>query len=241
MEYTNQKRIKHFWVINLIAIVIRTFIIYCAVTLCIRLMGKRQLGELQPGELVITMLISEIAATPITETDQPLIYSIIPLMLLVSFEIINSVISIKSPSFRYKVDGRPITIINNGKLNQRRLNDLRFTIDDVLCALRQKDVFDITQVECAIAETNGTLTVLLKQPERQVTQKLIGKNEKDQGIPFPVIIDGKILENSIKDTPANFDDVIRKVENEGLRKEDILLMTVDKNKKYTIIKKDKGS
>ena len=99
MEYTNKKRIKHFWVINLIAIVIRTFIIYCAVTLCIRLMGKRQLGELQPGELVITMLISEIAATPITETDQPLVYSIIPLMLLVSFEIINSVISIKSPSF----------------------------------------------------------------------------------------------------------------------------------------------
>ncbi len=129
-------------------------------------MGKRQLGELQPGELVITILISEIAATPISEPERPLLQSIIPLMLLVSFEIINSLISMKSPEFRYKTDGRPITVINDGKLNQKMLSELRFTIDDISSALRQKDVFDINEVKLAIVETNGTLSVLLKNSEK---------------------------------------------------------------------------
>lgn len=222
----------------MITLIIRTFMIYCAVMFCIRLMGKRQLGELQPGELVITLLVSEIAATPIVDTSLPIINTLIPLMLLASFEIFNSILSMKSPSFRYKVDGRPITIINDGKINQKRLKELRFTIDDVLCALRQKDVFDISDVEYAIAETNGTLTVLLKQPERPVTQKLIGKSERDCGVPFPVIIDGKILENSIAETPADVEDVLNKIKREGLKTEEILLMTVDKNKKYDLIKKE---
>ena len=203
-------------------------------------MGKRQLGELQPGELVITILISEIAAEPINDGSQSLISSIIPLMLLVSFEIINSLISMKSPTFRYMVDGRPITIINNGNLSQKKLKDLRLTIDDVLAALRQKDVFDIDDVECAIIETNGTLSILLKQQERTVTQKLIEKQEKDCGVPFAVVIDGKILENSIKDTPVNYDEVLRKIEREDIQLKDILVMTVDKNRKFSFIKKDKS-
>lgn len=224
----------------MISTIVRTFIVYCVVLLSMRLMGKRQLGELQPGELVITILISEIAAEPINDSSQSLISSIIPLMLLVSFEIINSLISMKSPSFRYVVDGRPITIINNGNLSQKKLKDLRLTIDDVLAALRQKDVFDIDDVEYAIIETNGTLSLLLKQQERTVTQKLIGKQEKDCGVPFAVVIDGKILENSIKDTPVTYDEVLRKVERENIKLNDILIMTVDKNRKFSIIKKDKS-
>ncbi len=204
-----------------------------------RLMGKRQLGELQPGELVITMLISEIAAEPINNGDQPIISSVIPLMLLISFEIINSLIAMKSPSFRYKVDGRPITVINNGKLNQRRLKDLRYTIDDILAALRQKDVFDINDVEYAIVETNGALSVLLKQPERPVIQKLIEKQEKDCGVPFAVVIDGKILENAIKDTSVNVDDILRKIEQLNIDLKDIMILTVDKNRKFDMIVKDK--
>ena len=148
----------------MITTIIRTFIIYCAVSLCVRLMGKRQLGQLQPGELVITILISEIAAMPIGDNNVPILNSIIPLFLLVSFEIINSLIDRKSVRFRHLTEGRPITIIRNGELLQKELKELRFTINDVLLALRQKDVFDIEEVEYAVVETNAVFRANSLEP-----------------------------------------------------------------------------
>ncbi len=222
----------------MILTVIRTFIIYCAVHFSVRLMGKRQLGELQPGELVITILISEIAATPITEPRQPLLQSIIPLMLLVSFEIINSLIAMKKPKFRYKTDGRPITVINDGNLNLKRLSELRFTIDDILAALRQKDVFDINEVQYAIVETNGMLSVLLKPQKRPATGENVHNSEKDNGMATPVIIDGYILEKSIREADAERKDIIKKLERDNIPLEKIVLMTVDKNNKFNVILKD---
>ena len=133
----------------MISVVIRTFIIYCAVTAFMRLMGKRQLGELQPGELVITLLVSEIAANPIIDSSLPLLNCIIPLILLVGFEILNSVIDMKSVRFRYFTEGKPITVIRNGQLDQRQLKKLRFTVNDVLSALRivKRRFFNGTRVD----------------------------------------------------------------------------------------------
>ena len=224
-------------VILMIATIIRTFIIYCFVSLCIRLMGKRQLGELQPGELVITIIISEIAAIPIEDNTVPIINSVIPLMLLVSFEIINSLIDRKSVKFRYLTEGKPVTIIRNGELLQKELKALRFTINDVLSGLRQKDVFDIEDVQYAIVETNGTLSVLLKPDKRPATPETIGKTEKDTGMPCTVVIDGKIIESTFSDCGITRDEVLRKVKRETGNIDNILLMTVDKNKKHNIILK----
>ena len=215
--------------------IIRTFIIYCAVTLCIRLMGKRQLGQLQPGELVITILISEIAAMPIGDNNIPILNSLIPLFLLVSFEIINSLIDRKFVSFRQLTEGKPITIIRNGELLQKELKALRFTISDVLLGLRQKDVFDISEVEYAIVETNGTLSVLLKPEYRPVTAEVIGKKEKDKGVSCAVVVDGKIIESSFKDCGITKKEVESKIRKEADDIKSILLMTVDKNKSFNII------
>ncbi len=219
----------------MISTIIRTFIIYCIVSLCVRLMGKRQLGQLQPGELVVTMLISEIAAIPIEDNTVPILNSIIPLLLLVSFEIISSVIDRKSVKFRYWTEGKPITIIRNGTLLQKELKNLRFTINDVLLGLRQKDVFDIEDVEYAIVETNGTLSVLLKPDKRPATPKTVGKTEKDNGMPCSVVIDGKIIESTFKDCDITEKEVLSKINRETDDIKNILLMTVDKNKKYNII------
>ena len=219
----------------MITTIIRTFIIYCVVSICVRLMGKRQLGQLQPGELVVTILISEIAAMPIGDNSIPLLSSIIPLFLLVSFEIINSLIDRRFVRFRHLTEGKPITIIRNGELLQNELKELRFTINDVLAGLRQKDVFDIQDVEFAIVETNGTLSVLLKPNERPATPKTLGKSEKDNGMPCPVIIDGKIIEGSFNDCGITKKEVLSKVNRETENIESILLMTVDKNKKFNII------
>lgn len=221
----------------MISVVIRTFIIYCAVTLFMRLMGKRQLGELQPGELVITLLLSEIAATPIIDSTLPILNSLIPLMLLVGFEILSSVIDMKSLRFRYFTQGKPLTVIRNGRLDQHQLKKLRFTVNDVLAALRQKDVFNIEDVEYAVVETNGTLSVLLKPEKRNSTPKNYDKPEKDSGIACAVVIDGRIVEDNFEDCGATSEEILAKIKRENLRQKDILLMTVDKNKNYCIIKK----
>ncbi len=224
----------------MISTIIRTFIIYCVVSLCVRLMGKRQLGQLQPGELVVTILISEIAAIPIEDNTVPIINSVIPLLLLVSFEIISSLIDRKSVKFRYWTEGKPITIIRNGTLLQKELKNLRFTINDVLSGLRQKDVFDIEDVEYAIVETNGTLSVLLKPDKRPATPKTVGKTEKDTGLPCAVVVDGRIIKSAFEDCDVTENDVIRKIQRETDDIGNILLMTVDKNKKYNIIYKKEG-
>lgn len=221
----------------MISTIIRTFIIYCAVSVCVRLMGKRQLGELQPGELVITILMSEIAAMPIGDNSIPVINSLIPLILLVSFEIINSLIDRKSVRFRHLTEGKPVTIIRNGELLQKELKNLRFTINDVLSGLRQKDVFDIEDVQYAVVETNGTLSVLLKPEKRPATPKTVGKTEKDNGMPCSVVIDGKIIESSLKDCGVTQKELLSKIQRETDDIKNILLMTVDKSKKYNIIYK----
>ena len=223
--------------INLIATVIRTFVIYCCVGICVRLMGKRQLGELQPGELVITILISEIAATPIADGKVPILNGILPLFLLASFEIISSVIARKSVKFRYLTDGKPVTVIKDGTLQQKALKSLRFTIDDVLAALRQKNIFDIDDVEYAVAETNGTLSVLPKAPKRTLTPETAEGKEKNGGAPYTVIVDGVILENSIEESTVSLEEINRKIKSEKVDVKEILLMTVDKNKTYRVILK----
>lgn len=221
----------------MIGTVIRTFIIYCVLTVCVRLMGKRQLGELQPGELVITILMSEIAANPIEDSDIPLINCIVPLILLVSFEIFNSLLDMKNVKFRLTTEGNPRVIIKNGELDQRQLKRLRLTVSDVLAALRQKDVFDINDVQYAIVEANGMLSVLLKPEKRNATPRTIGKPEKDNGMPCPVVIDGKIIKNNFLDCGVTVDEIERKIARENTDRKDIVLMTVDKNKQFYILTK----
>ena len=187
----------------------------------------------------LSLLISEIAATPITDTNQPILNTAISLMLLVSFEIISSLIARKSLKFRYASDGKPITIIKNGKLNQQSLKTLRFTIDEVLSALRQKDVFDINDVEYAVVETNGTLSVLLKQSKQPLSQETYQSPKKTTDAPCVVIIDGKIIESSLEDSPVTLDEINRRLEKDKTSTKNILLMTVTKSKRFMTISKER--
>lgn len=222
---------------KMISVIIRTFIIYCVVTAFMRLMGKRQLGELQPGELVITLLISEIATSPIADNTLPLLNSLVPLAVLVALEIITSYLEMRFVRFRYLVDGKPLTVIRNGEIDQKNLKRLRFTINDILAALRQKDIFDIRDAQYGIVETNGTFSVLLKPEKRSSTPKNYDTPEKDTGMPCPVIIDGKIIETNFQDCFVTLNDINSKLKSENIEQKNVLLMTVDKNKSYYIITK----
>ena len=219
---------------------IRTVILYVFAIASIRIMGKRQIGELQPSDLVVTLLISQIISIPIQDTDIPLVNTIIPILLLVGFEILTSVFNMKSIKFRSFLHGHPVVIINDGNLNQKLLKELRFTVDDLLESLRQKDVFDISQVQYAIVETNGQISVLLKPQHDTVTRNDLQLESEPQGYKCPVIVDGKIVNNDFKICNMNNNKVEKILKNEKLQIKDIMLMTVDAVGNHTIIRKDQS-
>lgn len=217
---------------------IRTVILYALAVVSLRIMGKRQIGELQPSDLVVTLLISQIISIPIQDTDIPLVNTIIPIFLLVGFEIITSVFNMKSIKFRSMMHGNPVIIINDGILNQGLLKELRFTVDDLLEALRQKDVFDISQVQFAVVETNGQISVLLKQEEATVTRSDLQIKGQKQGFKCTVIADGKIIDQDFAVCNANEEKILDIAKRHSLKVKDIMLMTLDSSGNHTIIKKE---
>ncbi|MBQ6707420.1 MAG: DUF421 domain-containing protein [Clostridia bacterium] len=222
----------------MIPTIIRTLILYIFVVTAVRIMGKRQIGELQPTELVITILLSEVASIPMEDPEIPIINSLIAIFLLVAFEIIVSVISMKSNRLRGIIQGNAVVVIRNGKIDQKELKRLRFTVDDILESLRQKDVFDINEVQYAVAETNGSLSVLLKDECKTVTLKDMKIKSKPSSLPCLIISDGRIITKNFADCNMT-DRKLKKILNKrDIPVEEILLLTVDSYENVTLIKKD---
>ena len=163
----------------MIITITRTVILYIFVTVGIRLMGKRQIGEMQPNELVVTLLISEIAAIPRQDTSQPILNGAVAIFMLVIIEIIISVISMKSLAMRKLMNGKSAVIIKNGVIDQNVMSQVRMTVLDLVELLRGQNVFDISTVAFAVLEVNGNLSVLLKSSEQTVTvgKRLMGKRQ----------------------------------------------------------------
>lgn len=216
----------------------RTVILYILVLLTFRILGKRQVGELQPADLVITLLLSEILVIPMQDTQIPLINTFIPVLVLIGLEILISVISIKSIKFRNLLQGNSLIVIRNGILDQKQLKRLRFTVDDLMEALRKKDVFDIAEVQYAIVETDGTLSILLKPPYRTPQAQALHAQEEDNGIPCVVISDGRVIQSDFKECGMSPKKLQNLLTSKKIEVKNIMLMTVDKSGNTNIIKKD---
>ena len=173
---------------------IRTVIIYIFIIAAIRVMGKRQLGELQPAELVVTLLISDLAAVPMQESGMPLLDGVIPILVLVAMELLFSGLMLKVPFFYRLISGRPMVVIDNGKLDQQALKRMRVTIGDLVESLREQNVFDIEQIQYAIAETNGKISILLKPEYRQPSCGDLNAVPPDTGVSMIVVDDGRVSE-----------------------------------------------
>lgn len=225
----------------MIITLIRGFILYIAIIICMRFMGKRQLGELQPTELVITILLSEIAAIPMQDNEIPMINSLLAVALLVSLEIINSVIIMKNTKIRYLLQGKPAVVIKDGKIDQKKLKKLRFTGDDILDQLRQKDIFDINEVQYAVIETNGSLSVM-KNPENEMpTVSQFGFKTEKRGIPVLAVNDGRYIDTAINESEEISKKTVEKIlKKENADVKEVLIMLIDKYGNYTIIKKDEN-
>ena len=216
----------------------RAFILYILIIICMRVMGKRQLGELQPTELVITILLSEIAAIPMQDNALPLGNSIVAVLHLVALEVINSVVVLKVPGMRSLLQGNSLVIIRDGVIDQKQMKRLRFTMDDLFDQLRQKDVFDISDVRYAIVETNGQLSVMLKPEKENVTAEMADLPNETKGLLCMVINDGKFLKRSFKESDMDEEKIYSILEKEKTELDEVLFMVADKEGNYTIVKKD---
>ena len=217
--------------------VFRTIILYFFVTLGIRLMGKRQIGDMQPNELVVTLLISEIAAIPLQDTTQPILNGIVAIFMLVILEIAASVITMKSFFMRKLLSGKSAVIIKNGEIDQTAMKNVRMTVLDLVELLRGQNVFDISTVAFAVLEVNGDLSVLLKTSEQPVTAGDIALEKNPEGLQLPVISDGMIVKESLKALEITEKDITDRLSGNGLNANEVFLMTLDRYDNFSIVKK----
>lgn len=218
--------------------VIRTLILYAFIIVAIRLMGKRQISDMQPSELVVTLVVSDIASLPMQNTSQPLLSGVIPVMVLVALEILTSVIMMKSRRFRRLVCGNPVVVIEDGKLLQGQLRRLRMTTEDLFAQLRQQNIFSLADVQYCIVETNGMVSVLEKPQHRIPDAEEIGVAIEDNKLETVVISDGKLLRDGMELCQTDSEQVKRLLEESGVRAEEVFLMTLDGKGNYQIVRKE---
>ncbi len=207
---------------------IRTLILYCIVVLALRIMGKRQIGELSPSELVVTILASELASIPMQDFDLPLVTGIVPIFTLISLEILISFLCMKSVKFRKIISGNPCIIVREGKFERQKMFEMRLNVDEVMEELRINGVADVADVKYAIVETNGTLSVILKPSARAVTADDLDITIKKTGLPLTVINDGKIIHENLRKTEKTEAFLNQSLKNNNISKiSEVFIMTID--------------
>lgn len=218
----------------------RTFILYLVIIFGMRLMGKRQLGELQPSELVITIIISNIATLPIEEIETPLFLGLLPILSLVTFEVIISTINLKSRWTRRLFYGKPAIVVQDGVVDQKKLRDLRFSADDLMAQLRSQQIYSLDEVDFAMVETTGKLSVYQKYQNRPLTPQLVEMPDQpaQNSPPYLLISDGMVypqyLERCGYDR-AWLDGILA---SHRVSAKEVFLLTADKNGAHTLIKKE---
>lgn len=217
---------------------LRTAILYILLIVSIRMMGKRQIGELGPAEFVVTMLLANIAAIPMQDNEIPLLSGIVPIMTILGLELILSVITMASVRWRRILCGKPVILIADGKIQQKNLRATRVSLDELTEHLRGKDIFDLSTVKYAILETGGELSVIPYAKYMPAPAKATLTKVNDQELPYTVISDGKILKTNLEllgKTETWLQEILA---GQNSRAEEIFLMTVDRKGGIYLSKKE---
>ena len=222
---------------------VRTILLYFIIMLGLRLMGKRQIGELEPTELVLTMLISDLAAVPMQDFGIPLLNGVVPIITLLALSMLLSYGCMRSIRLRRLVCGSPTTLIKNGVLQQSAMRANRFTLDELIEELRSQGVTDLTSVKYAILETDGQLSVLLYPAEQPATPRQLGRAVKDDlFLPQVLINDGRVLDSALTYRGLSRSWLMQSLAERGFhRADDILLFTIDDAGKILCIQKEETS
>lgn len=206
---------------------LRTIVLYLILVIVIRLMGKRQIGQLEPAEFVVTMLVANLAAIPMQDGSIPLYSGLVPIVTVLGMELVLSAVSLRSIRLRKLLCGKPVILIENGRILQKNLRTTRITLDELTGHLREKDVLDLRSVQYAILETNGNLSVFPYSKDKPASAKDAGIQAKAQHLPITIISDGYLLADNLKKSgkDAAWVQKILQSHNAGIR--DTWLLTVD--------------
>lgn len=224
----------------MLTILLRTIIIYIVLLIVMRLMGKRQIGELEISDLVTTFLLSEIASLPITDTNIPVAFAIIPMIILLMFEVSSSWFLSRFPSLKNFLSARPATLICNGKINRKEMLHSRISIDELIGELRQSGISDISTVRYAILEQNGKISVIQKTSSSPPSAEDFNIKVCDNGIDHIIISDGSINKHSLKILNLSSEDVNKMLKKKNLNRSDVYLMLIDDNKNVKIFRKEEN-
>lgn len=225
----------------MLVVIVRTVILYVLILVVMRIMGKRQLGQLQPFELVITILISELAAVPMEDTGIPLLNALIPILILMVAQIFLSYITLKSERARGIICGKPSILVEGGKIMERQLAKLHINTNDLLEQLRVKGYPDIQDVEFAILETEGQLSLVPKSAKRPVTPEDLFIKTSESKIPITLIIDGEVIKANLPIANMDEDKLTKELRNKGITNhEDVFLACLDSAGKFFVQKKQKS-
>lgn len=222
------------------ALLFRTVLTYILLIFAMRMMGKRQIGELEISDLVTTLLISEIASLPITDTAIPLTHALIPIILLVCFEVLSSALLANCPKIKNLITARPATLIRDGKLCKQAMKDARISADELISELRQKGISDLREVRYAILEQNGKITVIPRAQCAPPNAQQLEIRVEDSGL-FHIIIDkGVINKHNAQDLQISQKALNERLKEIGLTPKDVYLMMINDSGEERIIPKSEA-
>ena len=217
---------------------IRTIFLYLVLIAVVRLMGKRQIGQMEPAEFVVTMLVANLAAIPMQDGGIPLFSGFVPIVTVLGVELVLSALSMKNVRLRKLLCGKPVILIENGNILQKNLRKTRITLDELTGHLREKDVLDLNSVQYAILETNGNLSVFPYPKEMPASAKDAGIQVRKQSLPITVISDGTLMHENLQAAKKNTGWVQRVLKEKQATLADTWLLTVDGNDKIVFLRKE---
>lgn len=220
-------------------ILIRSMILFLSLFLLMRLMGKRQLGQLEPSELVVSVLIADLGAHPLQDTGMPMLYGLVSIVTIFCMELILSGMALRSVKLRSFLWGKPCFLIENGQINQAEMRKNRFSLDELTEELRRQSILDIKSVAYAVLETDGTLNVILNADEQPVTAGQMNIHNAEIGYPMILIDDGIILRDNLRISGRDtvwLKKTLRK--NRINDPKDVFLLTVRQDGSIYLAKKD---
>ncbi len=219
----------------------RSIILYIIVLVVMRLMGKREIGQLQPFELAISIMIADLATIPMTEIGIPITNGIIPILGLLIMHLIISMLNLKSTKIREIICGKPRILIYRGRIDEKALKKERFTINELQEKLRSIDVINLADVEYAILETSGEVTVIQKPNKRNLTPEDMSIEPEYEGIPYDLVIDGKVMDENLKKIGKNYEWLKNILKEYKMKPEEALVVTIDGKNQIFCQKKEKNN
>ncbi|MDA8236099.1 MAG: DUF421 domain-containing protein [Clostridia bacterium] len=219
-------------------IIFRTLIIYFTVLILMRIMGKREIGQISTFDFVVAVIIAELAALPMEQDHKPLWEGLLPIFVVVASEMVLAYIALKSLTFRYLMDGRPSIVIQNGRIDDKEMAKNRYNINDLLAQLREKGVANINDVEFAILESSGKLSIIFKSQKRPVTPEDLGISTLYEGLSVPLIIEGQVITENLDRVNLNREWLMEEIKSKGYQNiKEVFYASLDSVGKLFVSKK----